>query len=315
MQYDRSQFFVEAGKPFELVLDNTDIMPHNVVITTPGAYAKVGIAAELMATEPDAARRNYVPNMPEVLFSSRMLQAGQVQQMEIVAPAQPGEYPYVCTYPGHWRRMYGVMHVVEDLRNAPADVLAPTVDADVATRPFVREWTVADVITSDPASEGQRSFERARALFTELSCIQCHRMGDETGGEVGPDLLETRDKIARGEVTREGLVTTLVEPSAEIAEQYRTWIIQDIDGRVHTGVVAERTPEEIRLLANPLDQREPIVIAVDDIEEELQSEISLMPAGLLNTCSREEILDLLLFIESGGDENHPAWNRQANPGQ
>ena len=309
MQYDRNRFFVEAGKPFQLVLDNTDIMPHNVVITAPGAYAKVGIAGELMATEPNAARRGYVPDMPEVLHASRMLQPGEVQQMQLVAPEKPGEYPYVCTYPGHWRRMYGVMHVVEDLGEAPVEALAPTTGAEVAARPFVRDWNAADLRQALARAEGPRSFARGQALFTELSCIQCHRMKQDEGGDVGPNLESVLDKVGKGDLDREGLVKSLVEPSAEIAEEFRTWIIQDIDGRVHTGVVAQRDDEKVLLLANPLDQGQPVTIPVDDIEEELESKISLMPQGLLNTCNPDEILDLILFVESGGDPQHPGWDK------
>ena len=301
MQYDRKQFFVEAGKPFMLVLDNTDIMPHNVVITAPGAYAKVGIAAEQMVGDVGATGRNFIPDMPEILHASRLLQPGQVQQMEIVAPTQPGQYPYVCTYPGHWRRMYGVMHVVEDLDEVPAEALAPTVDVNVAARPFVREWTVADLVPALDDDTVEYSFEQGRALFTELSCVQCHRAGDDEGGEVGPNLTTVRDKLARGELDRQGVLRSMIEPSHEIAEKFRTWIVMDIDGRVFTGVVAERTEQSIRLLANPLDNEKPVTIPVDDIEEELESKVSMMPAGLLNTCSKQEILDLLHYVETAGE--------------
>ena len=310
MQYDRTRFFVESGKPFQLVLDNTDVMPHNLVITAPGAYAKVGIAGELMATGPDAARRGYVPDLPEVLFATRMLQPGQVQQMELVAPQQPGEYPYVCTYPGHWRRMYGIMHVVDDLSAAPLEAMAPTIDAEVAARPFVREWTMAELADSLTERPAPPSFQQGQALFTELSCIQCHRQGDQEGGDVGPNLRDVLAKLERGELDRNGLLKSMVEPSAEIAEEYRTWIIQDIDGRVHTGVIAERTPESVRLLANPLDNQQPVTIVADDIEEEMESQISMMPQGLLNTCTREEILDLLRYIESAGNPAHEVWEKQ-----
>ncbi len=309
MQYDRNQFFVEAGKPFQLVLDNTDIMPHNVVITTPGAYAKVGIAAELMVNESGTSGQAFIPNMPEVLFATKLLQPGQVQQMEIRAPEQVGQYPYVCTYPGHWRRMYGVMHVVSDMSEAPVEAFAPTIDAEIAMRPFVREWVLADFNSDLAQADQSRSFEQGRALFTELSCVQCHQLGKSEGGDIGPNLIEVREKLTRGELNREGILKSLVEPSTEINEKFRTWIVQDVEGRVFTGVVAERTGDSIRLLANPLDKGEPITIAIDDIEEEIESKVSMMPAGLLNTCSKAEILDLLIFVESGGDPENPLWKK------
>ncbi len=307
MQYDRNQFYVEAGKPFQLVLDNTDIMPHNVVITSPGAYAKVGIAAELMTSDHTSSGTSFVPNLPEVLFASNLLQPGQVQQMEIVAPKTPGDYPYVCTYPGHWRRMYGVMHVVEDIASAPVEAFAPTVDSEVALRPFVREWTLADFRESGEAFDEPPSFERARALFTELSCAQCHKAGEVGQGDIGPNLHTVRDRLAKKEIDRDKVLQSLIEPSADIEEKYRTWIMLDLNGRVHTGVVAERTETELRLLANPLDKGEPVTLRIEDIEEERESPVSMMPAGLLNTCSRQEILELLLYVESGGDSGHPAW--------
>ena len=310
MQYDQASFFVEKGKPFQLILDNTDIMPHNVVITRPGAYAKVGIAAEMMATEPNAARKGFVPNMPDVIHASKMLQPSQLQRMDLTAPTEAGEYPYVCTYPGHWRRMYGVMHVVDSLDDVPVETMVPTVDSEIAMRPFVRDWKFEDVSVSlDEASTG-RSFEQGRALFTELSCAQCHKVAASEGGDIGPNLVELQARFEAGTMDRSALLRSLVEPSETIDDKYRSWIILDINGRTFTGVVAERTDTEIRLLANPLDNGEPVTIALDDIEEEIKSKISMMPQGLLNTCSKEEILDLLMYVESAGNKDHPAFKKE-----
>ncbi len=311
MQYDRTQIFVEAGKPVQIVLENSDIMPHNIVITTPGAYAKVGIAAELMASDPDGVARQFVPEMPEVLHASKMLQPGQIERLNIVAPTQPGEYPYVCTYPGHWRRMYGTMHVVPDLSVIPPEALSPTVDAAVSARPFVREWTLEDLTDSLNEMERFRSFDHGKALFTEMSCLQCHKVDaqDAMGGDVGPTLLELQKKLQNGDIDRIGILKSIIEPSETIDEKYRTLIIQDIDGRVHSGVVAERNDVVVRLLANPLDRMRPVEINVDDIEDELESKVSMMPMGLLNTLTRDEILDLLMYVESAGNAQHQAYNK------
>lgn len=304
MQYDRSQIYVEAGKPVQIVLDNTDIMPHNVVITTPGAYAKVGIAAELMASTPDGVAKHFVPSMPEVLHASKMLQPGQVERLNIVAPQQPGEYTYVCTFPGHWRRMYGTMHVVPDLSVIPPEALAPTIDSEVAARPFVREWKLAELSGELSDAASGRSFEKGKALFAEMSCLQCHKVhpDDSEGGNVGPNLVDLLKKIDKGDMNREEILRSMVEPSHTIDDQYKTIIIQDIDGRVHSGVVAERTDEHLILLANPLDKKDPVKVLIDDIDNEIESKVSIMPIGLLNTMNKQEILDLLIYVESGGNE-------------
>jgi len=187
--------------------------------------------------------------------------------------------------------------------------LAPTVDSEISMRAFVRDWKIEDLLGDMENAEVGRSFEQGRALFTELSCAQCHQVGDATGGEVGPNLADLKSKFDRGEMDRAGLLKSLLLPSETIDEKYRSWIILDLDGRTRTGVIAEKTDTALRLLANPLDNGEPVTILLDEIDEEIESKISMMPQGLLNTCSKEEILDLLIYVEAAGDKNHPVYNK------
>jgi hypothetical protein len=65
--------------------------------------------------------RQYVPASNKVLLASGLLQPRQSERLSFTAPTRPGVYPYVCTYPGHWRRMYGALYVVEDLDEYLAD--------------------------------------------------------------------------------------------------------------------------------------------------------------------------------------------------
>src|SRR5262249_3853454 len=103
MAYDKELVVVKAGKPVEFLIENTDLMPHNFVIVQPGSLEEVGLLAEATGNQPDAATRQYVPKSPRVLLQSRLLQAREFDKLSWTAPAQPGVYPFVCTYPGHWR--------------------------------------------------------------------------------------------------------------------------------------------------------------------------------------------------------------------
>lgn len=111
MAYDKEILEVSAGENIILEFDNNDQMPHNIVFTKPGAQQKVGQAADNMSVEPDAYEKNFIPNIPEVLFASPLVQAGQSYQMQFVAPKEKGEYPFICTFPGHWQIMHGIMLV------------------------------------------------------------------------------------------------------------------------------------------------------------------------------------------------------------
>lgn len=112
MKYDLTEFVVQAGKPVELVLDNVDFMQHNLIIIKPGTTDMVGAAADKMAMDPSAAESNYIPKMDEVLFATALVNPEQKAILKFTAPSEPGEYPYICTFTGHWRIMQGVMKVV-----------------------------------------------------------------------------------------------------------------------------------------------------------------------------------------------------------
>ena len=111
MKYDVTKFEVKAGEQVELVLENPDFMQHNLVIVKPGTKEAVGTAADKMAAEADAANRNYVPQTNDVLFATPLLNPDATYSLKFKAPTTPGEYPFICTFPGHWRIMQGVMIV------------------------------------------------------------------------------------------------------------------------------------------------------------------------------------------------------------
>lgn len=112
MKYDLSEFVVEAGKPVKIVFENPDFMQHNLLIVQPGTLETVGAAADQLATDPQGAEKNYVPEISEVLFSTPLVDPEQTIELTFMAPETPGEYPFVCTFPGHWRIMQGTMKVV-----------------------------------------------------------------------------------------------------------------------------------------------------------------------------------------------------------
>lgn len=114
MKYDLKTFSVQAGKPVVIIFENPDFMQHNIVITVPGGMEAVGHAADKLAADPKGASLGYVPNVPQVLFHTRLVNPRETVRLEFTAPDTPGDYPYVCTFPGHWSLMNGVMKVTKD---------------------------------------------------------------------------------------------------------------------------------------------------------------------------------------------------------
>lgn len=300
MIFDRSGIYVEAGKPVEIVFDNVDIMVHNLLIVKPGTLEKVGLEAEKMAADVTAFEKNFVPATSDVLFATKLLQPKQKDRLTFVAPSEVGDYPYVCTFPGHWRRMFGTLHVVKSLDDVPAeDLLAASSSQSGATRPFVKAWKFDDLKDKLTLVGDNRDLLTGKHLFTAVSCAQCHKQQGE-GGDIGPDFAKLREKLAAKKMTIADVLTEMVEPSKVIDEQYRSVVFELSDGNTFSGVVVKRTPEEIQVRTNPLDKAgsKLITFAPGDVEAEFPSKISVMPEGLLNTMSEDEILDLLSYILS-----------------
>jgi azurin len=111
LNYVQKELRAKAGRAVALTFENPDVMPHNWVLVQPGAEEKVGAAAALMVSMPDGADRHYVPDSPDVIVHSRLLDPGKQTTLYFTAPKVPGRYPYLCSFPGHSQLMRGVLVV------------------------------------------------------------------------------------------------------------------------------------------------------------------------------------------------------------
>lgn len=111
LNYVQKELRAKAGRAVALTFENPDVMPHNWVLVQPGAEEKVGAAAALMVSLPDGADRHYVPDSPDVIVHSRLLDPGKQTTLYFTAPKVPGRYPYLCSFPGHSQLMRGVLVV------------------------------------------------------------------------------------------------------------------------------------------------------------------------------------------------------------
>jgi azurin len=121
MRYDTPRIVVEAGKPFEVIFENVDMMPHNFVLVQPGTRQAVAEAVQTMKPDHlDKDGRAYIPwdgkkLDKRVLDATRLIEPGQKQTLKLTAPKNEGEYEYVCTFPGHWMIMSGKLIVTKDV--------------------------------------------------------------------------------------------------------------------------------------------------------------------------------------------------------
>ena len=111
LTYQTRSLRVRPGEPIALTLANPDVVPHNWALAKPGTLERVGSAADRLISDPEAALRHYVPPTSDVLaYTDVVLPRGEFT-IYFRAPQQPGHYPYLCTFPGHWKVMNGIMIV------------------------------------------------------------------------------------------------------------------------------------------------------------------------------------------------------------
>ncbi len=111
MLFDKTEFSVKAGQPVSLHFNNPDATPHNLAICQPGSIEEIGLAGNEMAKDPEGIKKDFIPVTNKILHHTKLLNPNTSETLRFTAPATPGDYPYVCTFPGHWVIMRGVMKV------------------------------------------------------------------------------------------------------------------------------------------------------------------------------------------------------------
>ncbi len=102
----------KPSQPIRVEFDNPDVTPHNFVLVQPGTLEEVGLAANEMAKDPEAAKSGqFIPKSKKIIVHTKMLKQGEKETLRFKAPRKPGRYPYLCSFPGHWTIMKGVLVV------------------------------------------------------------------------------------------------------------------------------------------------------------------------------------------------------------
>lgn len=118
MAFDKKILHAKAGQTIEIRLNNVDQMPHNLVVISPGSLETFGPVVDKFVTTPEAEELGYVPNSRYVLGATTMLNPNESGSVIITLPDEPGTYPFVCTFPGHWRFMQGEIIVTAEKPDA-----------------------------------------------------------------------------------------------------------------------------------------------------------------------------------------------------
>ena len=144
-----------------------------------------------------------------------------------------------------------------------------------------------------------RDYKNGRKMYAAAHCASCHNLDDQgpIGGAGGPVL----NGLAR-RFTYTYLLESILEPDKVVSDQYQNSIIMTADGSIVVGRVVDERDGKQLVMISPLVSSDLAEVSTEDIRSVRPSKVSPMMAGLLDSLNQNEVLDLLAYLMSGGNE-------------
>lgn len=164
-------------------------------------------------------------------------------------------------------------------------------------------WTLDELSAAAKTGMKGRSFDNGRKMFTAAACYTCHRFGN-AGGMTGPDLTG-----AGGRYSPHDLLDNIINPSKVINEQFAPIIVTKNDGSVMSGVVVNLSGDGVTLNTDLTDPNQRVNVDRKEVKSIELSTVSPMPPMLLAMLKKDEILDLVAYVLSGGDKGNAMFGK------
>ncbi|MBL4885021.1 MAG: c-type cytochrome [Planctomycetaceae bacterium] len=191
-----------------------------------------------------------------------------------------------------------------EFSNSIASLKKPLIEEEtVQQRPVIQQWTVSDLVPHLKAATSGRSYQNGRQALLAANCLKCHRIGS-SGAQIGPDLTQVGKRF-----DALAILESIITPSKIMDPKYLHTVYILKSGKLVTGRTVGVNGTSITVEVDAIKQTS-VPIARDEIEESLLSKTSPMPAHLIDVLTREEILDLIALLRSGGNPEDAAFKRQ-----
>ncbi|WP_461784848.1 c-type cytochrome [Prosthecobacter sp.] len=163
-------------------------------------------------------------------------------------------------------------------------------------------WTLEELSAAAKTGMKGRSYDNGRKMFSAAACYTCHRFGN-AGGMTGPDLTG-----AGGRYSPHDLLDQIINPSNVINEQFAPIVVTKNDGSIMTGVVVNLSGDGVTLNTDLTDPNQRVNVDRKEVKSIELSKVSPMPPMLLAMLKKDEILDILAYVLSGGNKEHAMFN-------
>ena len=188
-------------------------------------------------------------------------------------------------------------------KNPPVKSAYENVGAMFAGR-TPKNWTLDELSAATKTGLHNRDFTQGRKVFSAAACFACHRFGN-AGGMTGPDLT-----LSAGRYSPHDFLDQIINPSKVINEQFAPVIVTKNNGEVFSGVVVNLNGDRVSINTDLSDPSQQVSIDRKEVKSIELSTISPMPPMLLSMLTKEEILDLVAYVLSGGDKENAFFQKK-----
>ena len=178
---------------------------------------------------------------------------------------------------------------------APANLVAPKGPG--------KNYSVADVTALAAGGIKGRNFEQGKAMFASTLCVNCHKIKGD-GGNIGPDLTGAGQRYSLAD-----LMENIIEPSKVISDQYGTEQIELKDGSTVVGRVIVEENGKLFVMTSALAPDAQTTVDAAQIKSRAPFNVSMMPAGLINSLNKDELLDLVAYLQAAGNPADKAFQK------
>ena len=166
-----------------------------------------------------------------------------------------------------------------------------------------KQWTLEELSAATKTSLTKRDFDNGRKMFGAAACFACHRFGNE-GGMTGPDLTG-----AGGRYSPHDFLDQIINPSKVINEQFAPIDVTKNNGDMLSGVVVNLSGDGVTLNTDLSDPNQRVNVDRKEVKSIEASKISPMPPMLLMMLQKDEIMDLVAYVLSGGDKTNAMFKK------
>jgi putative heme-binding domain-containing protein len=165
-----------------------------------------------------------------------------------------------------------------------------------------KNWNVEEALKAVAQDGSPRNFDQGKAMFAASLCRTCHQMRGE-GGVAGPDLTQLGTRFSDKD-----MLEAIIHPNKTISDQYGSTVFYLKAGGSILGRLIRQDNEKYYISQNPFDPQTVREVLKKNVLRTRVSEVSPMLGGMINALNAEELKDLMAYLKSGGNPNHPVYS-------